>query len=204
MKLNSLFSLAGVALETAETKARATVDFLNLDYVFTGSSPARPSPALSVRVEDGPAANTVRIILDATSLTGPEILSGWYLNLSPRINPSSLTFRLVSNPAQPALGLSALEANGDGFYDLHLDFPPPPGAFSAKFAAGEKIVVEVCRAEGLNVSDFLLQDFSSEPDSNRTHGYAAPVSAGTARAGSAVILALFLHRRVQPPIPAVA
>ncbi len=209
MKLNSLFSLAGVALETAETKARATVEFLHLDYVFTGTSPARPSPALRARFEAGLAANTVRVTLDATQLTGPESLSGWYLNLNPRINPASLTFRLVATAAHPASSdrgnvASALEADGAGFYDLYLDFPPPPGTFSAKFTSGEKIIVDVYRAEGLTTSDFLLQSFSSEPGSNRTHSSAAHVSAETASAGSALILALFLHRRNPATIPAFA
>lgn len=137
---------------------RATVELMQLDIVLSGTAPAGPSPALTVKLEDY-ALNTVRITMDASNLRDAEFVSRWYFNVRPNIYPSDLSFSLISNPTAMTLanigkGTDGFKAGGDGLYDLIFDFPPPPGTFAGKFTAGETLIVDVSRPAGLAVADF--------------------------------------------------
>jgi hypothetical protein len=159
--------------------AQSAVVTLNLNHLFSGVAPAGPNPWLTMKLEDGLAANTVRLTFDAKNLVGQEFVSGWYVNLNPALNPQQLSFAIVPpNPTQLTLntittGVNAYQANGNGRYDVLFDFPPPPGAFSAKFTSGEKVIVDVSRAGGLTVSDFLYE--SATGGGNGVHYAAAHV-----------------------------
>lgn len=172
------FLLLASALIVSLPAVQAATGLLELDYLFSGTAPVGATPALTVTFEDGLAPSTVRITLTALNLSADEFISAWYLNVSPSIDPTQLTFSLVSNPTQLTLGdigkgTNAFKADGDGFYDLILDFPPPPGTFAAKFTAGEQVVVDVTRTGGLSVGDFFYQ--SAPGGGNGTYFSAAHV-----------------------------
>ncbi len=173
----SLFALAVPALSV-----NASVATMNLEYIFSGlpTQPQGTLPWLSVKLEDGGglAANTVRLTFDATNLYGTEFASHWYMNLKPALNAGDLSLSLVANPTGLTLsniekGVNAFKADGDGYYDLHFDFPPPPGNFASKFTTGEKFVVDVSLTNGLSVSDFFYQSVNST--SNGTYYSAAHI-----------------------------
>ncbi|HET7536902.1 MAG TPA: hypothetical protein VFJ90_10640 [Candidatus Didemnitutus sp.] len=156
MKLLAAAVLSAIALATS---AAGIVESVPLNFVFSGVNPTNSTP-LILKLEDGLTLNTVRLTMDATNLGSTEFVSEWYLNLNPAFTPGSLSFSLVSNPTALVLGdigtgANAFKADGDGFYDVLFAFPPPPGQFSAKFTAGEKVVVDITRASGLSVADFL-------------------------------------------------
>jgi hypothetical protein len=121
----------------------------------------------------------VRVTFDAANLVDDEFISGWYLNLNPAFIPVELSFAIINpNPTDLTLtniatGLNAFQADGNGRYDVFFDFPPPPGSFAAKFTSGEKVIVDVTRAAGLTVSDFLYE--SATGGGNGVHYAAAHV-----------------------------
>lgn len=199
-----LFVKAFAALFACLTLAlpgRAVVESLalTLDFVFSGDTPGG-TPPLWLRLQDGPGPNTVRVTLDAGGLVGSEFAAKWYLNLNPAYDPASLGFSLVSNPTALGLGdiqtaANAFKADGDGHYDILVDFPPPPGSFPAKLTAGEAVVLDITRAGGLTLSDFLFESVMSS--GNGVYLTAAHVQ-GIAGGGSAWVGAPAL---VQIPEP---
>jgi hypothetical protein len=169
--------------------AIAATQLLPLNFVFSGSTPGAASPWLSATFEDGPLPDSVRLTLDATNLTGTEFAASWYFNLNPSLDPASLTFSFVSNPTALGLnnihtGVNAFKADGDGHYDILLDFPPPPGSFAQKFTAGETVILDIQRVGGLTVADFLFESVQSS--GNGTYVSAAHVQ-GLSGGGSAWI-----------------
>ena len=235
MKISTLFALATGLLVAALPSTQAAVGLMNLSATFTGTAPA-VSPALQVRFEDGFGANVVRITMDATNLTGNEFVSNWFLNVNPLIDPATLSFSLVSAPGVPSFGVSnilkganAYRADGDGFYDLEFDFPPPPGSFAAKFTSGEKVVVDAYRSSGLAFSDFFflsapagpgnpgpfyaaahVQGIGAGNDSGWIGTGSADITAipepasGAMLAASTVFAALWLRRRIRPATASLA
>ncbi len=56
--------------------------------------------------------------------------------------------------------MTIFKADGDGWFDIQFDFPPPPGSFAAKFTAGESVIYDITSSEAIDVFSF---DFSSAP-----------------------------------------
>ncbi len=126
------------------------------DSVISGDTPAEPSPWLSATFDDAAAAPgwDVRLTLSAFNLApGQENVDEWYFNLDPNLNPSGLTFQAVDNSASNPqngqgnngifTGTNAFKADGDGFYDITFNFPPPPGQFSEKFTDNEVVIYDI-------------------------------------------------------------
>jgi hypothetical protein len=140
----------------------ATLTF-ELDVEFSGGfDPQGPTPWLSITLDDSVGgANDVRITIDAANLVGAEFASGVYLNFDPALDPTLLSFSAVDNSdSVPVIstGLDAFKADGDGFFDILFDFPPPPGSFAAKFTSGESVVYDATYTAPIDVSSF---DFES-------------------------------------------
>jgi hypothetical protein len=97
------------------------------------------------------------------NLVGTEFVSEWAFNLDPALNPASLGVTVVNNaasvPNSVGLGTNWFKADGDGYFDILFDFPPPPGEFGGKFTAGETVIYDFTLA-GLAASSF---DFGSAP-----------------------------------------
>ncbi len=164
--MKSINRIATGALSFVAIAAPAAAQqIIPLNYVFSGATPAASAPWLTLKLEDR-NPTTVRLTMDAAGLSGQEFVSAWYVNFNPVLNATGLNFSIISNPTQLSngnidTGTNAFKADGDGKYDILFDFPPPPGAFAAKFTAGEKVVVDVSRASGLSTSDFLYQSVES-------------------------------------------
>lgn len=65
-----------------------------------------------------------------------------------------------SAPNSIGTGVDAFKADGDGWFDILFDFPPPPGSQNARFTAGETVVYDITYTGPIDVNSF---DFSSAP-----------------------------------------
>lgn len=137
-------------------------DTVTLDFstVFSGHSPAGAGPWLSAVFTDT-AADSVRLTVTASGLTGSESVAGLYFNLGPLFDSTSLLFtRDVASTGPTAANISISQgvdlyrADGDGYYDILFDLPPPPGQQAARFTAGETLIYSITGA-GISAASFL-------------------------------------------------
>lgn len=107
--------------------AQAAVDF-NFSGAFSGTPPSSPGPWLTVSLSQA-ADNAVSLSIELPgSLPAGAYLDKLYLNYDPSANASLLS---VSGPGIPSGAVAwgannnAFKADGDGYYDVALDFPNP-------------------------------------------------------------------------------
>ena len=158
-----------------------TLDF-GLNFEFSGAAePASPTtPWVTVSIDDSvPGADTVRITITNVNLSVGEFTSRVYLNFDPLLDPTQLSVSDVDTSAISGLGnltfntgVDSFKADGDGFFDIFFDLPPPPG--NAKFGLGETLIVDLTYALGpISAASF---DFTSAPGGGTgTYGAAAHV-----------------------------
>ena len=151
---------------------------LRLDRIYSDTPvpPAAASPWLTVVTTDL-GANQVKVDLEAVGLTGSEYASEWYLNLDPALDPTKLSF-ISSDPAPAnfllptiALGINAYKADGDGFYDIRLNFDSS-GGNNHRFTASDKLTYTVTY-NGAGVFAGSSLAFLSAPDGGVGPFYAA-------------------------------
>lgn len=165
MRLRSILPpTLGLALVFAwgGTALAATLTF-GLSFEFSGGSdPDGPTPWVTITLDDSfGGADDVRITIENTNVTGTEFVSGVYLNFDPLLDASLLSFSAVDDSASTPTVTGSNDsymADGDGFFDILFDFPPPPGNFAAKFTGGESVVFDLTYTNAIDVSSF---DFSS-------------------------------------------
>lgn len=144
----------------------------NFDTLFSGNAPGEPSPWLRAEFNDATAAPgwDVRLTLTASNLVpGTENVDEWYFNLNPALNSMNLEFNPVDVSASDLLngkgdngiykGINAEKADGDGYYDFKLNFPPPSakdsGQFASRFTNGETVILDIRNsASPLNAESF--------------------------------------------------
>ncbi len=70
-----------------------------------------------------------------------------YFNLNPSSDASELSFHAVDNtdavPNSVTGKTNAFKADGDGWYDIFFDMPPPPGNHEARFTDDERIIYDI-------------------------------------------------------------
>jgi len=147
-------------------QAHATTVTFNFDFEFsTGTSPAGSTPWVTAIFDDnfGGPADTVRLTIDNSGLTGSEKNTGFYFNLDPALPDSSnLSFSFVggSSTGPAATGITQSEdcckPDGDGQHDVQFDFPTSGDVFGA----GEKVVYDISGITGLAATLF---NFKSTP-----------------------------------------
>ena len=160
-RLKYLFPVMPIVLGIgmmASSSGAATLQF-NLDREFSGAFPPEgPTPWLTSTFSDDIGGGDVRLTIDTPGLTGSEVVTGFYFNVNPAIDPNDLSFTLVANPTEMALGdievgTDAFRADGNGKYDVLLNFPPSGSA--DMFAAGEAVVIDISWAgDDLEAADF--------------------------------------------------
>ncbi len=151
--------LALCILASASGQANADTLQFGYDYTFSGNDPGGTSPWLTATFDDSFGdANTVRLTMSAANLVGSESVAEWYFNFNPIYDASALTFTVVdnsaSNPNSISGGNNLFKADGDGWYDINFDFPPPPGSDSARFTAGETVIYDITYTSAIDVSSF--------------------------------------------------
>ena len=156
--------LAIVSLNLLGSASAATLQ-LNIDTVYSGPGvPEGTTPWIAVTLRDSDVnPNTVRLTMDAVGLVGTEHISGIYLNFDPALYSSNLLFTQISNPTgmNPATnilsGNNLYKANGDGYFDILFNFPPPPGNFASKFTGGEAVVFDLTYPSAISANSFAFQ-----------------------------------------------
>lgn len=106
-------------------------------------------------------ANTVRLTVEATNLTGGtygESINTFFLNFDPALDVLLLTFNVVNNadstPNAINVGTNAFQADGDGFFDIKFDMPPPPNDPTSRFTGGETIIYDLVYVSAISASSF--------------------------------------------------
>jgi hypothetical protein len=148
---------------TFASAANAAVISYNLTTEFSGATaPVGPSPWATATIDDSfGGANTARLTMTAVNLTGSEFIAGWYFNLNPALNPTSLTFNQISSGATVTsvnTGVNAFQADGDGTFDILFNFSNAAGA--GRFNDNESVVYDITYTSALTAADF---DFGSAP-----------------------------------------
>ena len=146
--------------------AHATSVTYGMDTEFSGgTAPSGPVPWVTVTIDDSfGGANTVRVTLTGENLTGGQAgegIGGVYLNFDPVLDPTMLSFTAVdvtdSMPNAVTGATNAYKADGDGFFDILFDFPPPPGDDAARFTDGESIVYDLTYIAPIDANSFAFE-----------------------------------------------
>lgn len=147
-------SLLGLAL--SQTTSAITY---NLNYEFSGgTSPNGPSPWVVIDITD--VLGGVQIKINNSGLTSEEFNSATYLNLAD-VFVGTLTWSVHNKSGtfdDPTIwqGLNAYQADGDGKFDVKLEFETG-GGDSKRFGSGESITFLVTSSlSGLDATDFDL------------------------------------------------
>jgi len=127
---------------------------LDLNYTFSGTSPAGDAPWLTATFEDQ-GGGVVRLTMDASGLTGSEKVvgneaaeSGWYFNFDDEKDVTQLTFTKQSGTTATFLtAKNNYQADGDGRYDF-------VAAFESDLTQGATSVYDISGIAGLSASWF--------------------------------------------------
>lgn len=155
MMNNKLLILVCATILSVAVQAGATMITFNYDVVF-GDGAVAPTnlPAATATLDDTTAGSgyNVRLTINA-NLVSTEVISQFYFNLDPSLDPTKLSFNAVDISALPGwdwtdeksiiTGTNSKKADGDGYYDIFFDLPPPPGDFDAKFTGVETMIYDI-------------------------------------------------------------
>jgi len=140
----------------------------NYTYQFSTSTnalaPAGPGPWLTATFVDV-APDTVDLTLLTTGLTGIEFVGEFYFNLDPLLDLTLLSFSAPTKTgffADPIISksINAYKADGDGKYDILIDFGTSDGGTSTtRFNVGDAVKYTISYP-GLTASSF---NFLSAP-----------------------------------------
>jgi hypothetical protein len=163
-RMNALSKYALGTLLAAGISYNANADFsLKLNDEFSGGQ--QPQGSVSVAFSDG---GTDAVLLTITGdLEETEFMESLYLNFNPAYLPTfdatNLTFNLVSSSGiggapSVSTGVDAFKADGDGLYDILIDFDTdPPGD---RFDNSDSVIYSITGITGLVADDF---NFLSAP-----------------------------------------
>ena len=155
-KIFKTSAVAMLAAGLAVSAAKADQTF-GLDFNFSGPPPGGATPWLSATFSD--IAGGVQLTLSGANLAASEFVGGWYFNLSAALDPTSLVF--TRTDAGPVVvdgigtGANAYKADGDGFFDILIDFQTSSGI--GRFSAGDSVVYTITGIPGLNAAMFNYQ-----------------------------------------------
>lgn len=167
------------------TGAGATTLSFGLDIEFSGATPPEgATPWLTLTFDDsfgGP--NTVRMTMSTGNLVGDETVTQWHFNFDPSLDPMQITFTPVENsdsvPSAINTGVDLFMANGDGFFDIQFEFPPPPGPFGGRFTSGESVIYDLTYISPITVASFdLFSELSGGQGSFKSAAHVQSIGAG--------------------------
>lgn len=158
MKLqHSLAIAAAVASTLWVANVHAAQTSFEYNHAFTGTAPAGTAPWLHALFDDNGVAGRVTLTLSSAGLSGAETVNGMYFNLDPTLNPNSLSFyynaAASTGPAASsiAIGVNKYRADGDGYYDIFFNFPPPG---KVRFSDNETVVYSITGIPSLTAESF--------------------------------------------------
>ncbi len=139
---------------------------ISFDYniEFSGATPpAGSAPWLRVTFDDGGGSGSVNMKFEALNLVGTEFVRFSYFNLNPALNPNSLVFSAPTKTGvftDPVIstGVNAFQADGDGLFDIQVQFDQSPPA--NRFDASDAVEYTITGIPTLTANSF---DFFSAP-----------------------------------------
>jgi hypothetical protein len=168
----------GVALSLWIPSALGVVSF-SFTHEFSGdTAPQGTYPWVTVQFSDGPQAGTVAIRIDTTNLIGEEYVSELYLNLKPQFSVADLRLSITGKNGlfdSPAIlrGENAYKADGDGRYDIWLDFATNnPNSPEERFGVGvvETLFILATGPDGLPLPGLTPNAFYAFSQPEGGHG----------------------------------
>lgn len=152
--MNKIFTITFALMASAQLQG-ATLLY-ELDFEFSGGSePVGPKPWVTSQFSDIDA-NTVKLQINAANLSGSEFIRNFYFNFHPDIDPSTLSITKsggsLSSNVDINLGTNKFKADGDGYFDVRLDFATP--ANQDRFTAGDSVEFEITSRNPIDVSLF--------------------------------------------------
>jgi hypothetical protein len=136
-----------------------------LSYEFSGATPPEGlAPWLTATFDDHDTPGSVDLTLATTNLTDNEFVFEWLFNLDPQLDVSALVFSAPAATgefADPTLNLAvdAFQGDGDGFFDIQVDFDHSGGA-PTRFGVGDAAEYSITGISTLTAGSF---DFLSAP-----------------------------------------
>jgi hypothetical protein len=165
--------------------ASVTYDF-NVEF-SGGQAPAGPAPWIVATFTDTATPGQVQLTITTSGLTGNESISGLYFNINPALNPSQLVFTSLNGgsctiaASSIQLGEDAFKADGDGKYDILLNYPTGSGVSTFNRTVSSSYDITYSGAGALSAAAFY---FLSTPMGGHGPFYAAAHVQNTTGAGS--------------------
>ena len=140
-----------------------------LSVEFSGGYPPDgATPWLTATFDDGGTPGSVNLLLEATNLTDPEFVASWLFNINPDLEQyiDDLDFIEVDrygNFDDPTVYTAAntYQANGDGLFDINVEFESATGGTFNWFDAGESLEYRIEGIPSLTAASF---DYLSHED----------------------------------------
>ena len=174
--MRKLLLAATLAVGLAAPAAHADLIFnFQPADTFSGTAPVGSLSADFHTVSSG----TVDLTLTSNLGPGEFVLhDGFYFNLNPTLNPTLLSFSLLSDtggtsgPAAVSLGVDSFKPDGDGLMDIQLTW----GGSVHGFTNGEAEAYQITGIPGLTASDFNFSSNCSQGCGSGAHFAAVHVS----------------------------
>ena len=151
--------LAAVALLNVVSVRAATLT-LEYDHSFGSVMADGSAPWLTAVFDDGGSPGTVSLTLTVANTIDEADITALYFNLDPILDLNDLTLTRTggSGPAgnkiSVSTGINSYKADGDGWYDIFIDLPPPPGSDGHRFNAGENLMFDINGIPVLTANSF--------------------------------------------------
>lgn len=152
-------ALALVLTCTIVTSANANTLTFGLSVEYSGGiAPNGPIPWITAEFDDGGTPGSVDLYLEATNLVDVELVFVWMFNLDPLLDPTDLVFSDPIKTGQfntPAihLGTNAYQADGDGMFDISVEFNNSDQT-ARRFGAGDAALYTITGIPTLTASSF--------------------------------------------------
>jgi hypothetical protein len=149
----------------------AVVYVYDLSTEFSGASePVGPTPWATASFQDI-NSNTIQLDLSAVNLTGSEFIGAWYLNFNDDLDVNALNFNRIGGSTSATTDISTgsnlFKADGDGFFDILVDFSKNVGE---RMTAGENLLFEISSVNPISSEMF---NFGSAPGGGNGTWYSA-------------------------------
>lgn len=174
--------LAALTVAAAQVPAQAAVVTYSYDMEFSGArAPGGNAPWLIATFDDHNSQGSVRLTVSSAGLLTGENVDSLYFNLDPNLAPEQLSFSYLANTSTApvaskiSLAKDSYKADGDGKYDIRMEFPNGSG-----FDAGEILAYEITGISTLTAASF---SFLSAPAGGHGPYYAAAHIQNTTGAG---------------------
>jgi len=142
----------GVLLGVAAGAQASTITFA-LTTTFSGTA---PSGSPTVTLTDTAAG--VEVSVSSFPLSGTEFIDDVYLNYTGDVSLLSASYLDGVLANNVYFGDNAFKADGDGYFDILIDYPPPPGS-AGTFTADQTSTYLFFTLAGLNTSMFNTTSF---------------------------------------------